>query len=487
MAEAGFGVVYLVGAGPGDPRLITVRGMELLAQADVVVYDHLSDISLLDNCKVDAVLVDVGKRPGRPVPQQEINDVLIRSSASAKVVVRLKGGDPFVFGRGGEEAMALAEKGIRFEVVPGVSSAIAVPAYAGIPVTHRGLSTSVTVVTGHRHGAAADQVDWGSLAKLGGTIVVLMGVAHRKEISEKLIKGGLKPETSVAAVRWGSRGDQRTIRTTLGHLAETDIQSPSTIVVGSVAQLDLSWFESRPLFGRKIVLTRAKGQVDAMARSIRDLGGQPIVVPVIEILPPEDDYKALGEAAKKVGHYDWLVFTSANAVTRFFAFIRDARALAGVKVATVGQGTARELAKFNVVADLIPRSSVAESLAFEFPSGSGLVLLPCAKVARDVIPAELSQKGWHVDVVEAYRTSAATPNPELSGQIAESDAIVFTSSSTASNFLASYGSQALPPLVISIGPVTTETLASHGIGKVATSAEHDVTGVLNTLVELFSA
>lgn len=486
MSETGVGVVYLVGAGPGDPGLLTVRGWELLSRADVVVFDYLSDESLLEYCRAGAKLIDVGKRPGRPVPQSEINKVLIRSAANAKTVVRLKGGDPFVFGRGGEEALALIGAGIPFEVVPGVSSAIAVPAYAGIPVTHRGLSTSFTVVTGHRHGNATDQVDWASLARLGGTIVVLMGVAHRAEIAQKLIAGGLSPDTAVAAVRWGTRSDQATVRTALSALGETPISSPSTIVIGAVAGLDLSWFEKRPLIGKRVVVTRAKGQSQTLVAKIRELGGEALSVPTIEILPPEDGSEALARSASKLSEYDWLIFTSANAVPRFFHFLKDARDLAGVKVAAIGNGTARELTKFNIVADLVPSSFVAESLISEFPAGPGRVLLPRAKVARDLIPVELVGKGWQVDVVEAYRTEAPSTRPALVEAISGSDAIIFTSSSTASNFLAGYGLDSLPALVVSIGPVTTKTLEENGVHEVVTAAVHNMDGVIEAVLNLFS-
>ena len=486
MSETAVGVVYLVGAGPGDPGLLTVRGRELLSRADVVVFDYLSDESLLEYCRAGVHLIDVGKRPGRPVPQSEINKVLIESTANGKTVVRLKGGDPFVFGRGGEEALALIDAGIPFEVVPGVSSAIAVPAYAGIPVTHRGLSTSFTVVTGHRHGNAIDQVDWASLARLGGTIVVLMGVAHRGEIAQKLISGGMSSDTAVAAVRWGTRSDQATVRTSLGALGETPVSSPSTIVIGAVAGLDLGWFERRPLLGKRVVVTRAEGQSQTLTAKIRELGGEALVVPTIEILPPQDGFEALERSARRVSEYDWLIFTSANAVPRFFHFLKDARDLAGVKVAAIGSGTARELAKCNIVADLVPSSFVAESLISEFPAGPGRVLLPRAKVARDLIPVELVGKGWQVDVVEAYRTEAPPTRPALVEVISGSDAIIFTSSSTASNFLAGYGLGSLPALVVSIGPVTTKTLEENGVHEVVTAAVHNMDGVIEAVLNLFS-
>lgn len=484
-SHSGPATVYLVGAGPGDPGLITVRGRELLSMADVVVYDYLADESLLEFTKKGAELVDVGKRPGRPVPQDEINEVLINSAKRANVVVRLKGGDPFIFGRGGEEAMALIEAGVPFEVVPGVSSAVAVPAYAGVPVTHRGLSTSFTVVTGHRHGDATDQVDWASLARLGGTIVVLMGVAHRSEIAGKLIKGGLSPGTPVAAVRWGTRNDQTSVRTTLGELGATPILSPATIVIGTVAKLDLSWFENRPLLGRRVVVTRAKDQARPMVDRLRALGAKVLTVASIAIEPPADHFEGLERAARQVSNYDWVVFTSANSVHRFFELLSDARDLGGVKVAAIGDGTAKELAGFNILADLIPSNFVAETLVDEFPAGPGRVLLPRAAVARDVIPIGLERKGWKVDVVEAYQAVAPPPDGGLATEIASSDAIVFMSSSTASNFISGYGLSTLPKLVVSIGPVTTKSLNSLGVAEVFTAKVYDLNGVVDALLELF--
>ncbi|MDQ6910124.1 MAG: uroporphyrinogen-III C-methyltransferase, partial [Actinomycetota bacterium] len=246
-----------MGAGPGDPGLLTVRGAEVLSSADVVIHDRLSELSLLDLAPEAAERIDVGKSPGAPIPQESINQLLVDRGRAGLSVVRLKGGDPFVFGRGGEEAEALLEAGVAFEVVPGITSAVAAPAYAGIPLTHRGLSTSFTVVTGHsRHSIDAD-IDWRAVAQTGGTIVVLMGVAHRREITGRLLDAGLPPSTAVAAVRWGTRPDQRTVRTTLSELPDVELEPPVTIVIGPVAALDLAWFEARPLFGRRIVVTRA--------------------------------------------------------------------------------------------------------------------------------------------------------------------------------------------------------------------------------------
>ncbi|MCA1692445.1 MAG: uroporphyrinogen-III C-methyltransferase, partial [Actinobacteria bacterium] len=351
--------VYLVGAGPGDPGLLTVRGAEVLAEADVVVHDRLAEPSLLELAPATAERIDVGKSPGAPIPQADINAVLVERGQAGQHVVRLKGGDPFVFGRGGEEAAALQAAGVPFEVVPGITSAIAVPAYAGIPVTHRGLSTSVTVVTGHSRHAVDTDLDWDALAHSGGTLVVLMGVAHRAEIAARLMGAGLEPDTPVAAVRWGTRPSQQTVRTTLAGMSGVVLEPPVTLVIGAVAGLDLRWFENRPLLGRRVVVCRARGQASGLVDRLRRLGAEAVEVPTIEIGDPADGGQALAAAAAGVRGQDWAVFTSVNAVERFFAHIRDARALGDVAVAAIGPGTAAALAVRGVVADLVPERSVA--------------------------------------------------------------------------------------------------------------------------------
>ncbi len=321
--------VYLVGAGPGDPGLITVRGAEVLGRADVVVYDRLVDPSLLDLAPADAERVYAGKAPGAPeMDQAEINALLVDRARAGGNVVRLKGGDPFVFGRGGEEAEALAATGVPFEVVPGITSAIGAPAYAGIPVTHRGASTHFTVVTGHEDPAKGSaDVDWSALARTGGTLVILMGAGRVGEIASRLVEGGLAPDTPVAAVRNGTRPDQETVRATLATVADAGVQAPAAIVVGDVAALDLTWFESRPLFGRSVVVTRAREQASELRNRLEVLGAEVLELPAIAIEPIEFDVPQLDR-------YGWVVFTSANGVTAFFEHglasgDLDARALAG--------------------------------------------------------------------------------------------------------------------------------------------------------------
>jgi uroporphyrinogen III methyltransferase/synthase len=479
--------VYLVGAGPGDPGLITVRGAEVLARADVVVYDRLSVASLLDLAPPGAERISVGKAPGRAsLPQADINALLVERGKAGEEVVRLKGGDPFVFARGGEEAAALLAAGVPFEVVPGITSAVAVPAYAGLPVTYRGLASSFTIVTG-QEGEAGVPVEWEALARVGGTLAVLMGVAKREEIARRLMAGGLPPETPVAAVTWGTRPEQRTVRTTLGRLAATPIESPAVLVVGGVATLELPWYESRPLFGKRIVVTRAREQASGLVERLQELGAATVELPVIEIAEPADGGAALREAAGRVADYDWVTFTSANAVVRFFAALGevggDSRALGGRRVAAIGPGTAEALAAAGVRADLIPERFVAESLLDAFPPGPGRVLLPRAAVARDALPAGLAGRGWAVDVVEAYRTLVGRPAAEALAAVGAAHAVTFTSSSTVTNYLAVAGDAPVPPVVACIGPITAETARAAGLTVDVVAAEHTIDGLVRALVE----
>ena len=477
--------VYLVGAGPGDPGLLTVRGAEVLRRADVVVHDRLAEASLLDLAPAAAERIDVGKRPGGPVDQAAINRLLVERGAAGQEVVRLKGGDPFVFGRGGEEALALLEACVPFEVVPGVSAAVAVPAYAGVPVTHRGLSTSFTVLTGHREHGADRATDWEGLARAGGTLVILMGVAHRDEFVPRLIAGGLAPDTPVVAVRWGTRPDQRTVRTTLEALPDADLEPPVTIVVGRVAGLDLAWFERRPLFGCRVVVTRARHQASELVRRLVTAGAEVLEVPTISIEDPADGGAALKEAAARAASYAWVVFTSTNAVERFLAHVRDGRDLGTARLAVVGPGTGDALVARGLVADLVPARFVAESLLEAFPSPpatGGAVLLPRAAAARDVLPDGLRERGWDVEVVEAYRTEPVIPPPELVEQAAASDAVAFASASAVDSYVEAAGAGAVPPVVACIGPVTAEAARRRGLDVTATAERSTLEGLVDAVV-----
>ncbi len=484
--------VFLVGAGPGDPGLLTVRGDEVLRRADVVVYDRLSVGSLLRLAPAHAELISVGKAPGRAeMAQADINALLIERGNAGETVVRLKGGDPFVFARGGEEAGALLEAGVPFEVVPGITSAIAVPAYAGIPLTLRHSSTSFTVVTGHEDPSVGEQgtVDWSAVARVGGTLVVLMGVARIRQIAERLVAGGQSPDTPVAAITWGTRPDQRTVRATLATIGDQPLQPPATIVIGEVAALDLAWFERRPLFGKRIVVTRAREQASELSARLEALGASVVELPAIAIADPEDAGAALRRAAAGVQQYDWVVLTSANGAKRFLEELRDARDLGGVRVAVIGPGTAETLQRANVQPDLVPSRFVAESLLDEFPppasERAGRVLLARAAVARDVLPEGLRARGWNVDVVAAYQTVAATPDEHEVAAAASADLITFTSSSTVYRYLEVAGPDHVPPVVACIGPVTAATARDRGLHVDIEAHVHSLDGLVDAIVTHF--
>jgi uroporphyrinogen III methyltransferase/synthase len=515
--------VFLVGAGPGDPGLLTLRGAEVLRRADVVVHDRLAEGSLLDLAPDGAERIDVGKSPGGPVHQDAINDLLVARGRGGGTVVRLKGGDPFVFGRGGEEAAALEAAGVAFEVVPGVTSAVAVPAYAGVPVTHRGLATSFTVVTGHSRHAVDVETNWEALATVGGTIVVLMGVAQRAVIAARLLAGGLPADTPVAAVTWGSRPQQHTVRTTLADLGAASLQPPATIVIGAVAGLDLGWYERRPLFGRSVVVTRARAQASDLVGRLRALGAATVELAAIRIVDPADGGAGLARGAEGIrsGRYDWVVFTSANAVSRLCDLLPDSRVWGATRIAAIGPGTAAALAGYRLPADLLPGRFVAEGLLEVFPSapagrrmgaddgragaddsrvgandrlrgagdgragaddGGATVLLPRAAVARDVLPEGLAAAGWTVDVVEAYRTERAEVPADVLAGAASADAICFTSSSTVTNYLDLAGAGHVPAVVACIGPITAATARAAGLTVTVEATEHTIGGLVDALV-----
>jgi len=494
--------VYLVGAGPGDGGLLTVRGAELLAAADAVVHDRLVDDRLLALVPAGADLHDVGKRPGGKVRQGDINELLVKLGRMypSGTVVRLKGGDPFVFGRGGEEALALEAAGLAYEVVPGVSAVNGVLAAAGIPLTHRGLSPAFTVVTGHGADGTASggprPVDWDALARLGGTVVVLMGVAHREEIASRLMRGGLAGSTPAAVVENGTWPDQRVLRTTLERLGETEVESPATVVIGEVAALELASLAARPLHGWKVAVTRTRQQASVLAVALRRAGAIPVEVPTIAIADPDDGGAALRSALSDLrsGAYEWVVFTSENTVERVFTELHDARALGGVRVAAIGDGTAGRLAAHGVVADLVPPSFVAEALAEAFPAAPAgaaappdatarRVLLPRAAVARDVLERALSAKGWAVDVVTAYRTVRPELSPALVERVSGLDAVTFTASSTVTGWVELVGLDRLPPVVACIGPITAEAARRAGMTVTLEASPHSIDGLVAALVD----
>ena len=440
-------IVYLIGAGPGDPGLITVKGRDCLARADVVVYDRLVGSDILAWCRPDAELIYVGKSPDRhTMAQEEINATLVAKAKDGKVVARLKGGDPFVFGRGGEEALELVQHGIPFEVVPGVTSAIAAAAYAGIPVTQRAIATSFCVITGHETpDKDGSQVDWAALAQGADTLVTLMGVGNLAEAAAQLIVYGRPPETPVACVRWGTTERQETVVGTLATIADVvrqaGLQPPVATIVGEVVRLreKLRWFDNRPLFGKRILVTRTREQAGELSALLRERGATVIERPVIKICPP-DDFAPLDAALADCGGYDWLVFTSANGVRavreRLWATGTDIRALAGPRIAAIGPATAREAEAAGLRPDLVPEEYVAECLAEALGAAEvkgQRILIARAAEAREVLPETLRQLGATVDVVPAYRT---IPDADGLAQLTEQllgkpvDVITFASSST---------------------------------------------------------
>jgi uroporphyrinogen III methyltransferase/synthase len=424
------------------------------------------------------------------MPQADINQLLVDRGRGGATVVRLKGGDPFVFARGGEEAAALIDAGVPFEIVPGITSAIAAPAYAGIPVTLRHSSTSLTIVTGHEDPAAGDgTVDWRAIAKVGGTIVILMGIARLRTIAAELVAGGLSPDTPAAAVRWGTRPEQHTVRATLATLADQPLQSPAVVVVGEVAGEDLAWFERRPLIGRKVLVTRTRAQASQLADALRRAGADPIEVPVIEVVDPDDGGDALRSAAGRLGQFDWVVVTSPNGAERLLAAVDavggDARSFALSSVAAIGPGTAAALAAGGIKADLVPERFVAESLVEVFPEpgvDGGRVLLARAAVARDVLPDGLRALGWEVEVVDAYRTIPAAISDEQRALAATAEIATFASSSTVDHFVAAFGAAAVPPVVACIGPVTGDTARRHGLAVAVEAPVHSIDGLVGALV-----
>ncbi|MEX1217660.1 MAG: uroporphyrinogen-III C-methyltransferase [Acidimicrobiales bacterium] len=480
--------VFLVGAGPGDPGLLTVRGAEVLAVADVVVFDRLSVGALLDLAPPGAERISVAKSAGQALMEQDdINALLVAKAQEGLTVVRLKGGDPFVFARGGEEAAALADAGIHFEVVPGVTSAIAVPAYAGIPVTLRHSSTSFTVITGHEDPDKSDEVNWEAAAQLGGTIVILMGVGRIQKIVNRLVAGGLDPMTPAAAIRWGTRPEQHTVRAPISQLPREELASPSVIVIGQVAALDLSWFESRPLFGKKVIVTRPRHQSSALADRLRSEGADALIIPTIEIVDPLDNGAALRTAVQTLVTYDWVVVTSANGAARFCEQLRDARDLAGVRIAAIGPGTVERLADNHLVADLVPDRFIAESLLEAFPlprdADKGRVALVRAEVARDVLPDGLRNLGWEVDIVDAYRTVAVQPTEADRERIIGADIVTFTSASTVENWVAAFGADTLPKMVACIGPITADTARRAGLRVDVIAEVHTIDGLVDAVIE----
>lgn len=489
------GKVYLVGAGPGDIGLLTVKGLRCLQKADVVIYDFHLNAQILNYINHDAEFIYAGKRGGHhEMTQEEINSIMIRKAKEGKVVCRLKGGDPFVFGRGGEEAEVISRNGIDFEVIPGVSSAIAAPAYAGIPLTHRLYSSSFAVIPGYEDTTKeTSSIDWAKLATGVGTLVILMAIKNIENLVQKLIENGRSPDTPVAVVRWGTRPDQKTIVSTLKNLVsdirDNEIRPPSVIVVGDVVRLreSLRWYENLPLFGQRILITR---EHSGGFERLEDLGAEIIELPTIEIQQPVS-YEGLDSAIERIDTYNWIVFTSANGVRyfleRFFELDRDIRDLKGIKICAIGSKTAMEIKRYGIKVDLIPDEFRAEGLVEAFlrdakrespqPLKDLRILLPRAEVARDVFPEMVRNLGGHIETPVTYRTV----RPDLHGKrlkrfLKEGRITVatFTSTATFKNFVDILGEDAIDLLrgvkIAVIGPVTAEAIEKRGL-KVAIMPE----------------
>ena len=499
------GRVYLVGAGPGDPELLTLKGLRLLRDADVVVYDRLIDRRLLDHCKSAVELVDVGKVPGgRGRTQGHIGDLLVAKAREGKRVVRLKGGDPFVFGRGGEEAEALREAGVSFEISPGVTSATAAPAYAGIPLTHRDYASAFTVITGSvARGREDMRADWSVIARMPGTLVILMGWRQLAEIAEALIVAGKPKDTPVAVVSWGTTVRQKSASGRLDSIVEVarcaGLGAPAAIIVGDVARLHdrLNWYEEMPLFGRRIVVTRTRQQAGRLSAQLAELGAHVLEIPAIEI-QRLDDFSDLDSCLSSLADFDWTVFTSANAVRavcdRLIEIGMDVRAFHGLRVAVVGKATASALLARGVRADLVPSSAVSRRLGEELIEqgiAGRQVLLPRSEIASEELPRILSAGGAVVRQVDAYRTVLPTGSREMARDVFSRgvDAVTFASSSSVNNMLelldgdASYLSEVA---VACIGSVTAEAASGRGLKVDIVAKEATIASLVESLVEHFS-
>ncbi|HJG07177.1 uroporphyrinogen-III C-methyltransferase [Megamonas hypermegale] len=496
------GMVYLVGAGPGDYRLITLKGKECLEKADVVICDYLADKRLLAFAPENVEYIYVGKKAGNHAMRQEdISQLIADKAKEGKCVVRLKGGDPFVFGRGGEEAEVLKNNGVKFEIVPGVTSAIAAPAYAGIPVTNRKVAVSFAVVTGHEDPTKGkSDINWEKLSTAVDTLVFLMGVGNLPHITSQLIKYGRSADTPAALVRWGTKAQQEVLITTVGKAAEDvikhNLKPPAVFVVGNVVNLrsTIQWFDNKPLFGKNILITRARSQASKLTTALEELGANCIEAPAIKIAPPDDNYVSLDNAITKIHDYDWIIFTSTNGVERFFARLNeknlDARCLSNAKIAAIGTATADKLKNYGIIADKIPTmfkaEGILEVLQNDIQKGSK-VLIPRAQKAREALPIGLRQMGAIVDVAETYCTKMADTNKDDIKDLLKNnqiDMVTFTSSSTVENLLKLIdGEKTLLNNVKTavIGPITAKTCKNNGL-KVDIEADvYTIDGLVNKI------
>lgn len=495
------GKVYLIGAGPGDPGLLTLKGRDCLARADVIVYDRLADPRILGWGREDAEKIYVGKASSHhTMKQEDICQLLAKLAAEGKTVARLKGGDSFVFGRGGEEALLLREKGLPFEFVPGITSAIAVPEYAGIPVTHRKVAASFAVITGHEDPTRPHSgINWKGLATGVDTLIFLMGVENLKNITARLVENGRPADTPAALVRWGTHPEQRTLVTTLGNayddVQKAQLKPPAIFIVGNVVRLrdQLNWFETKPLFGKTFVVTRARAQASSLTKRLEEEGAAVLEVPAIRITDPED-YAPLDNAIDHLAQYRWVLFTSANGVDRFFerlaAHGKDARAFAPCKIGAIGSATADTLDAYGIRADLVPATYKAEDLTealLPLLQKGDKVLLARAARARNVLPDALRAAGAGVDVVAVYRTAADCGNKdELVAALKNGtvDCVTFTSSSTVTNLLDALGTEKglLDSVTLAaIGPITAQTCKKQGLFPAVMAEKYTIDGLVEAL------
>lgn len=500
------GIVYLVGAGAGDPGLLTVRAAALLARADVVVYDALVNTDILRHAPKTAEVVYAGKRSSKhAIPQEELNQLLVKKAREGRTVVRLKGGDPYVFGRGGEEAEELVQAGIPFEVVPGISSAIAVPNYAGIPVTHRDACSSFMVITGHEDPTKTNSdLDWAAIAHAPGTKIILMGVERIQQITQQLIDNGMKPTTPVAMVRWGTTGRQQSIEGTLASIAkiaaDQQFAAPAVTIVGDVVRYrqTLNWFENRPLFGQRVVVTRTREQASEFGRQLSELGAEVLEIPTIRIADPKNRQPVV-EAIAGIGSYDWLVFTSPNGVAKFFEYFlaayEDMRAIGNVRIAAVGPATAAKVKEFHLKVDAMPPEYIATKVAkaiHEFENVENLrLLLVRAETANPDLPKQLEDLGGIVDDIGFYQTVKETEDVSGAAERLTTDGaewLTFTSSSTVENFHARFDLPALlkrfPHMrTASIGPETSKALKALGVEASLEATPHNIDGLVKGILK----
>lgn len=520
-------MVYLVGAGPGDAGLLTVKAKEILSAAEVVIYDKLANEKILNFAPPDSEKIYVGKAAGQhTLKQDEINKLLVEKGRSKKIVVRLKGGDPFVFGRGGEEAIFLRENKIDFEIIPGVTSAISVPAYAGIPVTHRGVATSFAVVTGHEDPTKPEStINWEKISTGADTLIFLMGMANLPQITSKLIENGRDKKTPAAVIHQGTKVTQKILITTLENAAadveKNNFKPPAIFVVGEVVNLreKIQWFDNKifksskntkdaetvlnvlknsnattgcnvTLLGKKILVTRTREQASKLTKKLEQLGADVIEFPTIKISPPSDNFQSLDAAIKNLRSFDWIIFTSANGVEKFFERLKffklDARIFSNAKVAAIGTATAEKLSDFGIIADLIPKEFRAESLidSLKDKVDGKKILIARAEVAREILPRELEKFGADVTVAAAYKTEPAENS--IAVESCEIDLITFTSSSTVENFVAAVGEKFLSRVkTAAIGPITAETLKKFGVDADIVAKEFTINGLVDAIKNFY--